>query len=789
MSSQNFPCFATWNVRGIGRAEKRRAMKRLIMSTKASLVFIQETKLESHKQWLLRNLWPCKNELLVASPAEGLSGGLVTLWDSSAFEVESKFIQSRSILVTGTLKEMNFKCGFLNIYAPNSEAERQLFFDQIGGILSSISILIMVAGDFNAVLSKEEKFGGSPSQSGMRIFTEFINRNILINISTIGGKYTWARGNPISSASRIDRFLMHPEFVTLYPLLSQSILPRSISDHCPVILKLGGSVRRRRPFKLFSHWMDNSEFSSLVSKTVEKSRGKGADKLLVSLKTEIKSWVAEQKSKEAVSIEDVEKRIDEIENKFVEAKNLSNMDNLIAEMGTLKSKLWDLYRKEGREWNQKSRLKWLLEGDKNTRFFHAVASMRSRSNNIQKLTVGNSTIEDPKAIANQFEVFYKKAYNSSNTVRVKKFERDFLKLNQVDARQIDEPFTQEEVWSAIKATDGTRAPGPDGFNLEFFKRYWTQIKDEIMSLFSDFFECKLSMEKINQSFIALIPKIHAPNVVEDFRPISLVGSLYKVIAKVLAKRLAGCLNDLIGETQFAFLSGRQIADCSFVANELVDYVLKKKESAIVFKADFKKAYDTVDWNFLDYVQMKMGFGSKWRNWIRMCIATARVVVLVNGQPTNSFPISRGLRQGCPLSPMLFNLVGEALSVLIRKGMAIKIVEGIRMGDSNLVISHLQFADDLVLFSMAKEEKVRNIKRVLRIFEIVSGLKLNMKKTKIYGINVKHDVLSAWAASIKCELDTLPTMYLGMPLGHNRNSKTIWDPVLEKFQSRLGGWKG
>ncbi|GMI80386.1 hypothetical protein HRI_001707900 [Hibiscus trionum] len=337
--------------------------------------------------------------------------------------------------------------------------------------------------------------------------------------------------------------------------------------------------------------------------------------------------------------------------------------------------------------------------------------------------------------------------------------------------------------------DGTRAPGPDGFNLEFFKRYWTQIKDEIMSLFSDFFECKLSMEKINQSFIALIPKVSAPDAVEDFRPISLVGSLYKVIAKVLAKRLAGCINDLIGETQFAFLSGRQIADCSFVANELIDYVQKKKESAIIFKADFKKAYDTVDWNFLDYVQMKMGFGSKWRNWIKMCIATAKVAVLVNGQPTNSFPISRGLRQGCPLSPMLFNLIGEALSVLIRKGMAIEIVEGIRMGDSNLVISHLQFADDLMLLSTAKEEKVRNVKRVLRIFEIVSGLKLNMKKTKIYGINVKQDDLSAWAASIKCELDSLPTMYLGMSLGHNRNSKTIWDLVLEKFQSRLGGWKG
>ncbi|GMI87113.1 hypothetical protein HRI_002380600 [Hibiscus trionum] len=269
MSTLRNPCFASWNVRGLGWAEKRRAVKRLISKAKASLLFIQETKLENHKLWLLRRLWPGRSGGLEASPAEGSSGGLVTLWDSKVFEVESSNIQSRFILVTGTIKAMKFKCGFLNIYAPNSDADRKIFFEQISGILSNVSYPVMVAGDFNTVLSKEEKFGGCPSSNGMRAFAEFINSNRLVNIPMVGGIYTWARGNPISAASRIDRFLLHPDFVTAFPLLTQSLLPRSLSDHCPVVLKLGVSRGGRRPFKIFSHWMDNSDFSKMINKTIE----------------------------------------------------------------------------------------------------------------------------------------------------------------------------------------------------------------------------------------------------------------------------------------------------------------------------------------------------------------------------------------------------------------------------------------------------------------------------------------------------------------------------------------
>ncbi|GMI98280.1 hypothetical protein HRI_003497300 [Hibiscus trionum] len=387
--------------------------------------------------------------------------------------------------------------------------------------------------------------------------------------------------------------------------------------------------------------MDNSEFSSMINKTVECNRGKGVDKLLKTLKSKVKSWISNVKVKEEDQIGVIEANIAKLESDLL---TTNTKDLILSELGILKSRLWALYRKEEREWIQKSRLKWFNEGDKNTRFFHFVASMRSRINNISMLKVGNVAIEDATIISKQFEQFFRKAFNCSNTIPVKNLCGGFKKLNEDFALRLEGPFTQDEVWSVISSSDGPRAPGPDGFSLDFFKRYWRVLKADVMELFNEFFECNLSVERINQSFITLIPKVSAPENVEVYRPICLVGSLYKILAKVLAKRLAGVLKEVIGETQFAFLTGRQIVDCSLIANETINFIQKNKSNAILFKADFKKAYDSVDWNFLDLIQKEMGFGCKWRKWVNMCISSANVVILINGVPSNSFTISRSLRQ-------------------------------------------------------------------------------------------------------------------------------------------------
>ncbi|GMJ02301.1 hypothetical protein HRI_003899300 [Hibiscus trionum] len=124
-----------------------------------------------------------------------------------------------------------------------------------------------------------------------------------------------------------------------------------------------------------------------------------------------------------------------------------------------------------------------------------------------------------------------------------------------------------------------------------------------------------------------------PVGIEDFRPISLVGSLYKILARVLSRRLAGCISEVKGEQQFSFIPDKQIVDCALIVNEIVDELKRNKREAVIFKADFRRAYDTVDWNFLDFIMGKMGFGKKWRKWIQLCISTPSISILINGSPS------------------------------------------------------------------------------------------------------------------------------------------------------------
>ncbi|GKD91058.1 RNA-directed DNA polymerase, eukaryota, reverse transcriptase zinc-binding domain protein [Tanacetum coccineum] len=213
---------------------------------------------------------------------------------------------------------------------------------------------------------------------------------------------------------------------------------------------------------------------------------------------------------------------------------------------------------------------------------------------------------------------------------------------------------------------------------------------------------KWDIEGANSSVFTLIPKVSNPMQIKDFRPISLIGIHYKIIAKIIANRLSKVIDRIV-----------------------IDWFKKIKKKMLIFKVDFEKAFYSVSWKNLDFVLLSLGFGSKWRSWIRACLHSSRASILINGSPTFEFSIKHGLRQGDPLSPFLFIFVMEGLHCAMSNVVSTGLIRGIKIGSSDITLSHLFYADDVIITIDWNSGDLDNIIRVLHVFYLASGLKINI----------------------------------------------------------------
>ncbi|GKD23822.1 RNA-directed DNA polymerase, eukaryota [Tanacetum coccineum] len=334
-------------------------------------------------------------------------------------------------------------------------------------------------------------------------------------------------------------------------------------------------------------------------------------------------------------------------------------------------------------------------------------------------------------------------------------------LSSDQQRELESEVTNDEIKRAVWDCGTDKAPGPDGFTFGFYRRFWYLIESDVYDVVRYFFIYDDIPKGCNSSFIALIPKISDANLVKDFRPISLVGSLYKIIAKIMANRLVGVLGDIVSEVQSAFIADRQILDGPFILNEVLQWCKVKQKHALIFKVDFEKAYDSV--------------------------RSSRGFIIINGSPTEEFQFGKGRKQGDLLSSFLFILIMEGLHLSFQRVVDAGMFHGINLGGT-LNLSHMFYVDDAVFVGQWCESNITTLVHVLECFYGASGLKINMSKSKIMGVHVNSDKVKRVALKLGCLVLKPPFLYLGSSVGGSMSRTHAWSEVVDRVKKRLSKWK-
>lgn len=304
--------------------------------------------------------------------------------------------------------------------------------------------------------------------------------------------------------------------------------------------------------------------------------------------------------------------------KEIKAKveELSIADPLLhdAEIRMLYARMDELLYREEMMWLQRSRVAWLKEGDRNTKFFHRQAAWRSKKNKITRLKAEDSRfVENKEEMEHMAREFFQTLYLKDNSVDPRELI-DALTPRVDDGMNagLCKPFSDDEIADALFQIGPLKAPGPDGFPARFFQRNWAVLKKEVTTVVRNFFLQGVMLAGVNDTSIVLIPKVSKPEQLKEFRPISLCNVIYKVVSKCMVNRLRPILKDIISVTQSAFIPERLITDNALIAFECIHHIQKETSAGkqfCAYKLDLAKAYDRVDWDFLRGALTKVGFCS------------------------------------------------------------------------------------------------------------------------------------------------------------------------------------
>ncbi|XP_061355349.1 uncharacterized protein LOC133299869 [Gastrolobium bilobum] len=412
--------------------------------------------------------------------------------------------------------------------------------------------------------------------------------------------------------------------------------------------------------------------------------------------------------------------------------------------------------------------KWIVDGDRNTKFYHLKTIIHMNTNKILRLKNDNQTwISDPSALQELARNFYLKLFKEEDSNRKWIATEDWWPIITQDTLQdLKKPPSMKDIRHAIFDMVSFKAPGVDGFQAIFFQQNWDRIKDQVCQEICYLWQNPADIKRINSTLLVLIPKVAAPTLMSHMRPISLCSVLYKVLSKIVVIKLKPIMERIISPCQASFIPKRHIQDNIIVAQELVHTMhrMRGRKGFMAIKVDLEKAYDRLSWGILKEVLSEIKLPGNFLNIVMAVVTTSNISFLWNGELTPEFQPSRGVRQGDPISPFLFVLGIEKLSHMI--------ANVVGKGEWNPIRR------------LVKHKWVCVIVHILNEFALMSCLRVSLAKTSIYFSKNVDDIKADKIASLSGFKRTRNLgRYLGAMMQHGRVSKALFNDLVDKVKSK------
>lgn len=784
--------FTHWNTRGLNHPVKRSKVFSHLLKLRTDIAFLTETHLLNKDHTRLSRGGFSQ---IFHSRFNAKCRGTAILIHRDVQFVQSQVISDkdgRYIIVQGHMftRPVVLAC----VYAPNWD--NATFFSNLFSLLPEMnSHQLILGGDLNCVLNttldRSRATPGTLSKSAETI-NAFLQAYGVID--------TWRYRNPAArqysffsaahqSYSRIDYFLLDKK---LLPLLRSSEYESIIiSDHSPVTMAL--CFPNNEPSQRTWHFLADEDFVSFISAQIDffletnqqsdTSHCNLWETMKAYLRGQIISYNSGINKRRSARLNELISLIKDVDGRHSAAPSA----DLYRERIDLQSEFDTLSSGMAEQLHLKSRQEFYEHGERASKLLCHQLRQSAEIGFIAEIDTPDGITTDQKGINDQFKQFYEDLYTTENgdSVRMTQFFQglEMPAVGPQDRMDLDNDISAAEIDRAITKMKSGKAPGPDGFPIEFFKKFSGKLTPLLKEVYAEALEHESLPPTMTQATISvLLKKGKDPLKCESFRPVSLLGCDYKILTKVLASRLESVMHTVIHPDQTGFITGRQL----FGNLRRLFNVLYSPETPptaeVLLSLDAHKAFDRIEYEYLFTTLEKFGFGPTFRSWIKVLYAAPQASVRTNKITSQYFPIGRGTRQGCPLSPLLFDLAIEPLAVALRGAGDLR---GIDRGGQTHKLS--LYADDLILYLSDPSISIPKALAIISNFGKFSGYRINLTKSLLFPVNDLARQMSYEAYPLKETRDRF--VYLGVSVTHkyrdlfNHNFK----PALEKAKQDLIRW--